>query len=952
MIRKTLVINQPEVCKFMGERRIFAGFLTITFAIAAALCNHQDAIAQTPNPQTLLPGRLEDIPETPLPSDVLPKPPDKNQLLPSPQLPNQPTLEQSDSNAKFRVDRIDVVGSTVFKAEEFAAVTDPFLGRELTFAELLQVKDAITKLYTDQGYVTTGALVTPQTVEAGVIKVQVIEGSVQEIKIIGNRRLHSKYIRDRIELGTGKPLNIPHLLEKLQVLRLNPRIQNLSAELQTGVRPGTNLLRVEVEEADTFKLTASLDNGRSPSVGSFRRGVDLQEANLLGFGDTLSVGYANTDGSNTINVNYALPINAHDGTVSFGFSQGWNRVIEKPFSVLDIQSNSRSYELGYRQPLLQKPTQDLAVGLSFSRQESQTELGLDSIGPFQLSPGADANGKTNISALRFFQEYTQRSNQYVFAARSQLSFGLDWFDANVSDNEPDSRFFAWRGQAQWVRQLAPDTLFLARCDFQLATDSLVPLEQFGLGGQLSVRGYRQDALLTDNGLLFSAEFRVPIVRAAKIGGVLQLTLGKGNGGTMNIYANTASFDGFGATGVATFASSAVNETADGNGGAININANSLSVTNGALLTTITVKPGSAGDINVNANTLEVLNGGQILSTSFGSGRAGTLTFNVSDRITLSGSDPTYSERSKLPDFNDAFNTGAASGLFANTVQGATGAGGDLRIRTGQLLIQDGASVSVSNQGTGSAGNLLVTADSIRLKNAASLSAESRAGSQGNIILDADNIILRQGSNITTDATGLATGGNITIKSPIILGLENSDISANAVQGQGGKIQITTQGIFGLKYRDRLTPENDITASSEFGVNGTVQVNNVGVDPNSGLVELPVNLVDSSQQIATGCSANQGSSFVATGRGGVPQNPNQQVMSDVYDGLRLHTWSDIRNLTAYRKNSSITAQMTTSSETLVQATSWRRNAQGKIEIVAEKSVANIKQPLSCAAIPKS
>lgn len=324
---------------------------------------------------------------------------------------------------------------------------------------------------------------------------------------------------------------MPRLLEKLQLLRLDPRIQNLNAELQTGARPGTNILQVEVKEADTFRLTTILDNGRSPSVGSFRRGIDLQEANLLGLGDTLSVGYANTDGSNTINANYTLPVNARNGTVSFSFNQGWNNVIEKPFSVLDIQSNSRSYEFGYRQPLIQKSTQEFAVGVSFSRQESQTELGLDNIGGFPLSPGASANGKTNISALRFTQDYTQRSNQQVFAARSQFSVGVNWFGANVNENAPDSRFFAWRGQAQWVRQLKADTLFLLRGDLQAAADSLVPLEQFGLGGQLSVRGYRQDALLTDNGMLLSAEFRLPILRAPQIGGVLQLTpfidIGKG-----------------------------------------------------------------------------------------------------------------------------------------------------------------------------------------------------------------------------------------------------------------------------------------------------------------------------------------------------------------------------------------------------------------------------------------
>jgi hemolysin activation/secretion protein len=243
MIKKTLDKNQPNVINFVEELNVFARFLTLSFAIAI-LCNYQDALAQTPNPQTLPPARLENVPDTPLPSNVLPKPSAENQLLPSPELPNQPDY----SHTIFKVDRIEVIGSTVFKPEQFAPVTDPFLGRELTFAELLQVRDAVTKLYTDHGYVTTGALVTPQTVEGGTIKIQVIEGSVQEINIIGNRRLQTQYIRDRIQLGTGKPINVPRLLEKLQLLRLDPRIQNLSAELQTGVRPGTNVLQVEKKQ--------------------------------------------------------------------------------------------------------------------------------------------------------------------------------------------------------------------------------------------------------------------------------------------------------------------------------------------------------------------------------------------------------------------------------------------------------------------------------------------------------------------------------------------------------------------------------------------------------------------------------------------------------------------------------------------------------------------------------
>jgi large exoprotein involved in heme utilization and adhesion len=141
----------------------------------------------------------------------------------------------------------------------------------------------------------------------------------------------------------------------------------------------------------------------------------------------------------------------------------------------------------------------------------------------------------------------------------------------------------------------------------------------------------------------------------------------------------------------------------------------------------------------------------------------------------------------------------------------------------------------------------------------------------------------------------------------------------------------------------------IPASSQFGVSGTVQINTIGVDPNSGLVELQANVSDTSRQIASGCSANQGSRFVATGRGGIPQNPTQEVTSDVYDGLRLRTWSDIRDLSNYRKTSQVSAQITQSPQILVQATSWHRNAQGKIELIAAQPT-HVQPSLTCIAMP--
>ncbi len=457
-------------------------------------------------------------PEQPLPT--LP-PTQENPLQPTP--PTPPTSpSRPDIPGNITVERFEFVGNTAFSNQELAEVTQSFTGRAITFAELLQVEAAVSKKYTDAGYINSGAVIPANQTLApsgAVVKIQIIEGGLEDIKITGTRRLNSSYVRSRLRIATSVPLNRDRLLEALQLLQLDPLIKNISAELSAGSRPELSLLEVRVQEADSFNTEFFADNGRTPSIGSFRRGVRINEGNLLGFGDSASFSYTNTDGSNAFDFSYTVPINPRNGTIRLAAGLDDTKVVEPPFDRIDITGDSRYYELSFRQPLILTPTQEFALGVTASRQESATKLlGVE----FPLSAGADDNGKTRISALRFFQEWTQRSPQEIFAVRSQFSFGLNIFDATINDDPPDSQFFSWRGQAQYVRLLAPETLLLLRSDAQLTTRTLVPLEQFGLGGLRSVRGYRQDVLLTDNAFFASAEVRLPIYRARKIGGVLQL----------------------------------------------------------------------------------------------------------------------------------------------------------------------------------------------------------------------------------------------------------------------------------------------------------------------------------------------------------------------------------------------------------------------------------------------
>ncbi|MBE9200502.1 MULTISPECIES: S-layer family protein [unclassified Nodularia (in: cyanobacteria)] len=357
----------------------------------------------------------------------------------------------------------------------------------------------------------------------------------------------------------------------------------------------------------------------------------------------------------------------------------------------------------------------------------------------------------------------------------------------------------------------------------------------------------------------------------------------------------------------------------------------------SVLNSINYSSAKPGEVTITTNQLLVLDGGIISNSTVGTGDAGTLRIQAND-ILIDG------ENNFAAIVANASLVDAITRNLFKLPDSPTGNTGVIHINTQQLTLRNRGFITVTHQGIGDAGELNIQANRVSL-NAGAIAATTASGKGGNINLVSTNTFFsRNGSQINVEAGRNGDGGNININAPVIVGLENSDIIANALNGDGGNIQISTQGLFGLKFRDQLTPESDITASSQFGVKGTVNINNFGIDPNSGLVELPDNINDSSQQIATGCTDNQGSSFVATGRGGVPQNPNQQVWSD-------RTWSDIRDLSTYRQNSSVTAQIPSGSEVLKQATSWRMNPEGKIELVANKASTQTQLPLTCAATPK-
>jgi hemolysin activation/secretion protein len=218
-----------------------------------------------------------------------------------------------------------------------------------------------------------------------------------------------------------------------------------------------------------------------------------------------------------MDASYTLPLNTYDTTLGLRYQRNETIVVEAPFQDLDIESESEVFSLLVRHPVYRTVAREFTVLLSGERLHNQTRL----LGePFDFSAGAqDGDGETTDTALRLSSEWLDRTQTQVIAIRSRFSIGLDILGATMTEDGdsdiPDGRFFAWLGQLQWVRRMnvfgLQDFQLLFRLDVQISKDPLLPLEQIAVGGRFSVRGYRENQLVRDNGVIVSLESRIPLL---------------------------------------------------------------------------------------------------------------------------------------------------------------------------------------------------------------------------------------------------------------------------------------------------------------------------------------------------------------------------------------------------------------------------------------------------------
>jgi hemolysin activation/secretion protein len=385
----------------------------------------------------------------------------------------------------------------------------------------------LNRAFVTAGFVNSGLLVPPQTRLAdGVLELRLIAGRLvppveggEAISVAwakGKAKgLDRDFVRNRFPAAEALPLNAFDVERDFRLLAENPAIRTVSADLRPGARPGEASLQLLIQPERRADITLGFANDRSPAVGGERFSAGAYFRNALTSGDLLTAEIGTTKGVQDAQIGYSAPFLSPRTLLTLRGSLNDAAVIDRPLIPLDIRAQDRSVEGGLVRRLIEAP---LSPGVSAGRWTPSRTLSAGVLlayrhqrsylfgQPFSFAPGSE-NGRSRYAALRFTADYVQRGVEEVLALSATSSVGLGGTRSDTpAILNPDANFVMVLIQANYARRMGPRGLELrARLAGQLASSILYSGERLSIGGQNTVRGYRENLLLVDKGAIGSVE---------------------------------------------------------------------------------------------------------------------------------------------------------------------------------------------------------------------------------------------------------------------------------------------------------------------------------------------------------------------------------------------------------------------------------------------------------------
>jgi hemolysin activation/secretion protein len=418
---------------------------------------------------------------------------------------------------RFDVERYIVDGNTLLGTDELNAITSPFTGKARDFGDVQRALESLENAYRDRGYSAVQVFLPEQDLEKGRVVLRVIEARIRKVEVTGNKFFDEANVRASLPtVREGTVPNADRIAANLRVVNESPAKQT-NVVLRATDEPGQIDARVDVTDEKPDKWFLTLDNTGNKATGWFRAGIGYQSSNLWNRDHSLTLQYVTSDKEKMVHVwsvGYRVPLYEHSASVDLiaGFSDVEAGTTETTAGELKFSGKGEVYGVRYNRHLWRIPGLDhrLIFGLDYKDYKNTCTLG---------AFGAEGCGSAAASFVLRPASVTYSAQWTLERAQAglQLSYvqnlpgGADGNTDAISRARPgaDPSYQLWRLGANYAKAFESDWQARVALQAQHTEQILVGAEQFGAGGQASVRGFNEREISAERGYVANFELYTP-----------------------------------------------------------------------------------------------------------------------------------------------------------------------------------------------------------------------------------------------------------------------------------------------------------------------------------------------------------------------------------------------------------------------------------------------------------
>ena len=420
--------------------------------------------------------------------------------------PRKSPVPKDIETLRFVVRKITIEGTTVFQHGDFLPLIEPLIGEQTSMGELMAAAAAIEARYREEGFLLTRVFVPPQRTRDGEFKMQIVEGFIKEITVVGvDGALKDRIAAILAPAQNERPLTTATIQRTLMLVNDLPGLHAVGL-LKPSDEVGAATLEVTAA-SQIVSASTSGDNRSSRYSGPWIANADMAANSLVGMGEQLGAGVSRSidpHKQRSYRVHYTQPIGA-DGltaTTSFDRTLGQPGFILKPLGVTTDSINI-SQRLAY--PVIRSRQMNLSVDGGLTWKSAKT----DSLGDtLTLDQWRVADIKLSWSQSGWLDGVTAGS---LGVAKGLPMAGASHpHDADLSRSNGNPDFTKIVFDLRRVQPLWSDVSLTLAGAGQHSFNGLLAGEEFALGGLQFGRGFDPSALTGDDGLGGSVELHYDI----------------------------------------------------------------------------------------------------------------------------------------------------------------------------------------------------------------------------------------------------------------------------------------------------------------------------------------------------------------------------------------------------------------------------------------------------------